>query len=379
MRSRANLELLIYLLTSTFIAPRYKNPRSLLRDREGIKTILVVHLGHLGEMVLATAALACLRGQFPNAWITLLGGPWATPVVEGSSLVDEILPYASPMFARDAQTSTPSWHDVGEKLAKRHFDMIVDLRKDFSVLRYEASVPATYLLDNGVARVKRHIEHFGDRGRHFFQRYLDALRLGRISTEGVALALETPEQDREWAVQKLRELGLGDGKFVILHPFASVPERDWPAANFARVADWLQEDRDLPVLLTGPASARIRAKALAKLCEASVIDLTGETSLHQLAALFANAELVLSSDGGGAHVAAGVGTKLIVLFGPATQYWLTAPWSERAIVMNAPRKLTDISVNDVTQAIDEQLGPDSPSKPAEQADAWPFRLKMIGH
>lgn len=375
MASRINFEPLIYLVTSLLVAPRYKNPRLLAKDRETVKTILVVHLGHLGEMVLATAALACLRRQFPDAKITLLGGPWATPVVAGSSLVDEILPYAAPAFARGA-TDAPSWHAVREALSHRHFDMILDLRKDFSVLRYEASVPAKYLLDNGVARVRRHSERFGDRGRHFFQRYLDTLRLGGIPTEGAALALEIPEADREWAIQKLRELDLTNGKYAVLHPFASVADRDWPAENFARVADRLREEKNLPVLLTGPSGERGRAEALAELCRIPPLNLVGETSLHQLAALFASAGLVLSNDSGGAHVAAGAGARLVVLFGPATQYWLTAPWSERAIVMNASRELADISIPDVMEVVDEQLGVGASSS-ANQGDAWPFRLKTI--
>ncbi|MEV1158842.1 glycosyltransferase family 9 protein [Micromonospora chokoriensis] len=103
---------------------------------------------------------------------------------------------------------------------------------------------------------------------------------------------------------------------TVLHPGSKVPAKRWPAERFAALARALT-DQGHRVLLTGSADERALA---ARVAEAAGLGsdavLAGRTDLGTLAALVAEARLVVSGDTGVAHLATGYGTASVVLFGP---------------------------------------------------------------
>lgn len=119
---------------------------------------------------------------------------------------------------------------------------------------------------------------------------------------------------------------------VIMHPGAASPARRWPAARWAAVARALAPSG--PVLLTGSAAERALCRQIATLAATdSVVDLAGETSLPELAALVAEARCVISGDTGIAHFASAYRTPSVVLFGPTSpQTWGPPPRQEHRVV-----------------------------------------------
>src|SRR5678816_4361074 len=58
-----------------------------------VKKILVLELWHMGDVILATPVLQCLRSMYPDARITLLAKDHARELLEGSGLVDDIVTF----------------------------------------------------------------------------------------------------------------------------------------------------------------------------------------------------------------------------------------------------------------------------------------------
>lgn len=103
---------------------------------------------------------------------------------------------------------------------------------------------------------------------------------------------------------------------VVVHPGAAYPARRWPMERFAEVASWAHR-RGLRVVVTGSAGELALARAVARVArlpQGSV--LAGRTALDELAALVADARLVVAGDTGVAHLASAYGTPSVVLFGP---------------------------------------------------------------
>lgn len=103
---------------------------------------------------------------------------------------------------------------------------------------------------------------------------------------------------------------------VVVHPGASVPTRRWPADRFAEVACELATAGHR-VVVTGDKRERDLATwvaAAAALPRSSV--LAGALGLGELAALVADATLVVSGDTGVGHLATAYGTPSVLLFGP---------------------------------------------------------------
>jgi ADP-heptose:LPS heptosyltransferase len=110
--------------------------------------------------------------------------------------------------------------------------------------------------------------------------------------------------------------------YVVLHPGAAVPAREWPARHFMRAAELLAAE-GIGVVVTGSRTERDLTIAVA----GSVgLDLGGRCDLESLAAVLAGAGVVLVGNTGPAHLAAAVGTAVVSLFSPVVPAERWAPY-----------------------------------------------------
>ena len=117
-----------------------------------------------------------------------------------------------------------------------------------------------------------------------------------------------------------------DTKRLAIIPGAEYgPAKRWPAAQFAATAKLIHEQHKThTLLLGGPADQAIANEIAATLQPETVTDLTGRTTLRELAAALAASHCVLTNDTGPMHLAAAVDAPVVALFG-STNPGLTAP------------------------------------------------------
>ncbi|OYV81145.1 MAG: ADP-heptose--LPS heptosyltransferase, partial [Acidiphilium sp. 21-68-69] len=141
---------------------------------------------------------------------------------------------------------------------------------------------------------------------------------GQLAEAGIPRKLPIP--DLSWTCAA-PPLPLPD-RFVALIPGAAPhrPEKRWPAERFGDLAAGL----DLPCVVLGTASeASLAAAIVARVPR--TLDLTGRTTLPELAGTLARASLAIGNDTGPMHLAAALGIRSVVLFGGASDPALTAP------------------------------------------------------
>jgi ADP-heptose:LPS heptosyltransferase len=110
---------------------------------------------------------------------------------------------------------------------------------------------------------------------------------------------------------------------VVLHPGTSVPARAWPARHWAVLGDLLTA-AGLTVAVTGSPAERDLVR---EVCDGSgAIDLAGQTSLPELAALLARAAVLVAGNTGAAHLAAATHTPVVSLFAPTVPAERWAPY-----------------------------------------------------
>lgn len=106
---------------------------------------------------------------------------------------------------------------------------------------------------------------------------------------------------------------------VIVHPGAAFPARRWPPERFATVARALADDLEgtaTPVLVTGSEAERPLATEVAVRAGLGTSAVFAGHDLSALAALVAEAALVVCGDTGVGHLATAFGTPSVLLFGP---------------------------------------------------------------
>jgi ADP-heptose:LPS heptosyltransferase len=105
---------------------------------------------------------------------------------------------------------------------------------------------------------------------------------------------------------------VGGGRYVVLHPGASVPARAWSPDRCAKAVVELEHRGHRVVVTGGPAERELTAEVAGS----HGVDLGGATTFEQLAGVLAGADVVVVGNTGPAHLAAAVGTPVVSLFAP---------------------------------------------------------------
>jgi len=122
--------------------------------------------------------------------------------------------------------------------------------------------------------------------------------------------------------------------FVVMHPAAGWRFKCWTPSGYARIIEFLQQTKNLPVVLTGSTAAHEEelTAAILKETRSQPINLVGKLSLKELGALIHQARFFFGVDSAPMHLAASVGTPAVALFGPSGVYnW--GPWGAGHLVI----------------------------------------------
>nr|WP_211177196.1 glycosyltransferase family 9 protein [Pseudonocardia acidicola] len=122
---------------------------------------------------------------------------------------------------------------------------------------------------------------------------------------------------------------VGEPDYVVLHPGASVPARQWPPQRCAEAVQALAA-AGYRVVVTG---ARGEQQLTAQVAGEVGIDLGGGTDLAQLAAVLDGARVVVAPNTGPAHLAAAVGTPVVSLFAPVVPAARWAPYRVPTVML----------------------------------------------
>ncbi len=138
---------------------------------------------------------------------------------------------------------------------------------------------------------------------------MDVLKAIGIENNDLDIFVPLQKEAEGWVIDWMQENNLRSNEFIAIHPGASDPAKCWPAADFALLMDRLAERYALKIVLIGSAQTMPLAAEILRQTRRSsqVLNLTGKTSVAQMASLLRRARLLISNDSGPVHVAAGVG------------------------------------------------------------------------
>lgn len=322
-----------------------------LTRRSGpLRKVLVVKPDHLGDLLLASPALAALRESLPKARIVGLVGPWASRMWRGSADLDALAELPFPGFERAGAKGHPLRPYLlllkyGLLLRREGYDAALLLRDDHwwgATLAAVAGIPRRVGHAHPLCAplLSRALPY--DPRRHVARQALDVVGalLGAPPAEappGLPPASFAPTgEERAWAEGWLAANLAPGERLVVVHPGTGGPTKLWPPERWAAVADALAGEPDARVVLTGgPGEAPLVAQ-VAALMARPALTLAGRTSVGQLAALLGRAALALGVDSGPMHIAVSQGAPSVHLFGPSDQARF-GPWGapERHVVLRA--------------------------------------------
>lgn len=281
---------------------------------QDVQRITILRALKLGDLLCTVPAFRALRLAFPAAHITLAGLPWAAAFQERfPHYIDELAVFPGYPGLPEQEPDEQAFKAFMQRRQQANDDLVLQMHGNGSIVndivtqwnaRYTAGfvpigeAPPTPLFTTYPEDV------------HEIHRHLQLLEhIGIPSTQTM---LEFPLTSADRRAFEALALPVGDYEYICIHPGASVPERRWPTAYFAAMADYLAS-QGWKIILTGTAQEKALTAEVKGYMRFPAIDLAGGTSLGCMAQLIRNCRALVCNCTGVSHIAAATATPSLVI------------------------------------------------------------------
>jgi len=297
--------------------------------------ILIVRAGALGDTLMATPTIRALKQRYPGAELDFLCSQAARPLLEEN-------PAIARLFSLEHR-NVPYFFS----LEKRRLARALRERAYGIAVLLESGHHYRELIEHAGAREIRDIRDTHDPHVHAI---VNNVRAAGCDVPPPPMEIHLAPRDEMRAAEMLGGL---PRPWIGLHAGYGPPRRKdsrqqgerlkaWGAENFARLGKMLRERHGASLVLTGggsdlPVVSRISQMLSEMLGPPEPLVLAGRTSVREMAAVIEQLDVLVSVDSGPAHMAAALGTRLVVLWGPAI-LGQVRPWGdpERVAVVRHP-------------------------------------------
>src|SRR6185503_13305977 len=315
----------------------------------------------LGDVVMSLPALRAIREKFPYAKITVAVGKPGKELLNLCGYANEILE-----VDRVALRDGPTLISIGRiakfvsQVRKQKFDFVIDLHSYYETNILGFLSGASHRLYS--RRENRSLDFLGNfkpqparerTAAHLVDRYLDMLKpLGIENVPRMPVLKTSPSDDKTVEAMLKKEKAQSRELLVGMFPGAGNASRVWPLEKFAEVADHLiRNDRVRVIVFAGPEERALVPQMRAVFPSGTIF--FDRLTIPQLASAQARLTLFISNDTGPVHVAAAVGTPVIVLFDRPDPHSYTPVGDQHRIIFSPA--VANISVAEVYRSAHELL------------------------
>ena len=262
--------------------------------------ILIIKLGALGDFIQSLGPIRAIRHHHPNARITLLTTKPFKNFAQESDYVDDIWIDTRPKFYQISQ-----WISLRKQLNQGQFIRVYDLQNnDRTSIYLKLLSPKPEWVGSAKGASHRNTSPERTAGLAFY---------GHVQTLGLAGIDNIKIDSLDWIQSDI-------SKFEVSHPYALIvpgcaptrPEKRWPAQHYITLCQNLSNQNIQPVIIGTDSEINI-TKAISDNCP-NALDLTGKTSLFDIAVLAKSAQFAIGNDTGPMHIIAPTGCRTLVLF-----------------------------------------------------------------
>ena len=289
--------------------------------------VLVVRFSAIGDILLITPLLRAIRTRYPGARIAVLTKEEYAPLLSHNPNVSEVLGVGPAEGVRA----------IARRIRGVHYSHLLDLHGSLRsrALRRLAPGPWRSYPKHRIERavlitIKRDI--YADHSP-IAERYFEAARGLEVEPDGGPPDFYLGAEADENAAQVLAKMGIGrDRPIVAIAPGAAHATKRWPAEYWVDLARRITPTGADVAVLGGTDDTEL-GRQIAEAAGANVASVAGGLGLQETGAVIRRAEALISGDTGVMHMATGVGTPVVALFGPTTRPFGFFPYRSNAGVV----------------------------------------------
>jgi len=260
---------------------------------------LIIRFSSIGDIVLTSPVVRCLKTQFPEAEVHFLTKKRNADLLQANPYIDKI------------QLLDISLSDTIQTLKTENYNYIIDLHNNLRSLRVKLGLKAQSYSFNKLNFRKILLTRFNINTMpegHIVDRNLETLRSFNVKNDGKGLEHFIPEED-EFPLSELPE-SFRSG-YVALVLAGTYTTKRMPIAKYRK----LISESNIPFVLLGGKGERISASSILEWNTGNVLVFTGKLRINQSASLVKNARLVIANDTGLMHIAAAFHKKILSVWG----------------------------------------------------------------
>jgi lipopolysaccharide heptosyltransferase II len=288
-------------------------------EKGTIKKILVISLTNIGDVILTFPVIDILRGDFPEAHLSVVIGPKAEGLLARNPHINNIDVYDK----HQSPWKTCQWL---WQLRREHYDLIVDLRN--------SAIPFLIGSRYGTSPFMKRA-----RGQHMRWQHLSRLKsvypYADVPRERRSFYISSADQRRIDRI--LREAGLEGHSLVAVGPGAADEKKRWMEDGFAEVCQHLVRHHRVGIVLVGDRHDRPVAERIKERMAPSALNICGDIDLKELGYLLTRCRLAIVNDSAPMHLASYLNVPVLAIFGPTSPITY-GPWSENGCYLHKPQQ-----------------------------------------
>ena len=260
---------------------------------------LIVRFSSIGDIVLTTPVIRCLKNQLANVEIHYLAKNEYFHILSPN-------PHLSKVYSTDG-----SLKDVLPQLKKENYDLIIDLHRNLRSLKLKASLRKKTVSFDKINLEKWLMVNFGiDRlpEKHIVDRYFETIKYLRVENDGEGLDFFIRNEDE---INSLQLPSTHQQGYIAIAIGAKHATKILPLEKLIALCHSLQH----PVILLGGKEDAERGEKICAEVGANIYNACGKYNLGQSASLIKQASVVITHDTGLMHIAAAFRKKIISIWG----------------------------------------------------------------
>ncbi|MCK4679463.1 MAG: glycosyltransferase family 9 protein [Bacteroidales bacterium] len=264
-----------------------------------MKKVLIIRFSSIGDIVLTTPIIRCLKMQVKDVEIHYLTKMAFTPILKSNPYIDKIH-----SIEKDIHEVIPGLKSIG-------FDHIIDLHKNLRSLRVKVNLRKQSSSFNKLNLKKWILVRFKINmlpDKHIVDRYFDAVDFLGVRNDGKGLDYFIAEEDQVDTKTLPDSFKLGYIGFAIGGKHKT---KLLPVEKIEAICHKLNR----PVVLLGGKEDENRAIEISKTFGPNVYNTCGRLNINQSASIIEQAELIITHDTGLMHIAAAFRKKIISVWG----------------------------------------------------------------
>jgi heptosyltransferase-1 len=294
------------------------------------RRIALIKPSALGDIVHSLPVLSALRQRFPEAHIAWVVNRGYEALLAGHPDRDETIAFDRSATRAGLMDTVLATLRFLSRLRRQRFDLVIDLQ---GLLRTGVMALASGALRRvGLASAREgatrsYTDIVADTDPpHAIERYWKVAAALGIATKTIQFRLPVAPTATQWA---LRQLDAAPRPWLMLGVGARWQTKRWPVEHFAALALQAEHQFGGTAVFVGGPDEKLAALDTSRHLRGPVRDLTGRTTLPQLAAVLQLADLMIANDTGPLHLAVALGRPVVAPF-TCTQARLTGPYGQLA-------------------------------------------------